>query len=269
VNLGFIGLGNMGTRIVTSQLEAGFGMTLWARREASLEPFAGTEAKAASSPAEVGAASDVVGICVWDEHDVDQVLLGDDGVLAGLRPGGSVAIHSTISPSACARLQAEAASRGCLLVDAPVSFVGTPKLLVMVGGETEAVEACRPALDAAGDPVLHLGPIGSGQIAKLVNNTMLAATIGIGDSALDLGADLGLDRGALLTALSSGSARGTWSVFAAPRPAAAGMSGRTGEWARKDVSLTVELAQEAGLDLDRAVLDLGRRGADVVDGNTG
>src|SRR6202011_5492016 len=108
------------------------------------------------------------------------------------------------------------------------------------------------------DPVLHLGPLGSGEVAKLVNNVLLAASIGLADDALDLGAALGLDRVALAAALSCGSARGTWSTFLASQPGESGArTGRTGEWARKDVGLTLDAARQAGLDPLRAVLALG------------
>jgi 3-hydroxyisobutyrate dehydrogenase len=268
MDVGFIGLGNMGRQIVDAQLDAGLPMTMWARREASLDPYADTGARFVGSPAEVGVASDVVGICVWDEADVDEILLGDDGVFAGLRRGAVVAIHSTISPAACKRLEDVASSFGCGLVDAPVSVGATfPKLLVMVGGHADAVARCRPALEVFGDPVVHLGPIGSGQIAKLMNNTLLAAQIGVADSAVELGSDLGLDREALVSVLSAGSARGTWSAFVHGRPAAGLGEGRTQEWARKDVGLAVDLASQRGIASERTILEIGALGADVVEGN--
>jgi 3-hydroxyisobutyrate dehydrogenase-like beta-hydroxyacid dehydrogenase len=266
MEIGFIGLGSMGSRIVDLLIDGGHHLTLWARRPASLEPFA-ARARAVPSPKEVGRASDLVGICVWDEHDVDQVLLGDDGVLAGIRPDAVLAIHSTIPPAACRRLQEIAATRGAHLIDAPVSVGSSlPKVLMLVGGERDTVERCRAALESAADPLLHLGPIGSGQIAKLVNNTMLAATIGLGDDAIAFGADLGLDATALAAALAAGSCRGTWSSFVhRPQPATADpATSRTTEWARKDVSYALGLAADAGLDQERHVLRLARRGADVV-----
>lgn len=265
VDIGFIGLGNMGTRIVSHMLDGGEHVTLWARRPASLEEFSG-RADTAASPAEVGRASDVVGICVWDEHDVDEVLLGERGVLAGLRPGGIVAVHSTISPGACRRLHAEASERGAELVDVPVSLgSNAPKLLVMVGGEPVVVERCREAFATFADPVLHLGAVGSGQIAKLVNNTLLAATVGIANDAIGLGGELGLDEAALTAALSSGSSRGTWSGLLSMRRARTDqLSGRTSEWAGKDVGLTLDIAGEAGCDLDRDVLRLATRGAEFL-----
>ena len=256
----------MGSHIVGLLLDSGYQMTLWARRQTSLEQFAG-RAHTARDPAEVGRASDLVGICVWDESDVDEVLLGEHGVLAGMRPGGVVAVHSTIAPAACRRLAREAAVRGIGLVDAPVSFgANAPKLLVMLGGDPPVVEGARPVLGAFGSPVVHLGPVGSGQIAKIVNNTMLAATVGLGSDALALGADLGVDEGALLTVLAAGSAGGTWTRLLSSRLAdeAAAPSGRTHEWATKDVALATELVTQARGDLDRDVLRLAARGADAL-----
>jgi 3-hydroxyisobutyrate dehydrogenase-like beta-hydroxyacid dehydrogenase len=266
VNVGFIGLGSMGSRIVTLLLDGGHHVTAWARRPASLEPFGGRCDRAAS-PAEVGARSELVGICVWDDHDVDEVLLGADGVFAGLPPGGVVAVHSTISPASCRRLHAEADRRGLGLVDAPVS-VGShlPKLLVMVGGDGNVVDQCRDAFDSFGDPVLHLGPVGSGQVAKLLNNTLLSATIGLGDDTIALGRDLDLDEEALAAALAAGSSGGTWSGLLARRRASVdGEPGRTHEWARKDVGLTLDLVAGAGIDPERDVLRLGARGADILE----
>ncbi len=266
MNVGFIGLGSMGSRIVTLLLDDGHHLTVWARRPASVEPFGG-RCDLAASPAEVGERSELVGICVWDDRDVDEVLLGADGVFAGLRPGGVVAVHSTISPASCRRLHAEAGRRGLGLVDAPVS-VGShvPKLLVMVGGDGKVVDQCRVAFDSFGDPVLHLGPVGSGQVAKLLNNTLLAATIGLGDDTIALGRDLDLDEEALAAALAAGSSGGTWSgLLARRRTAPDGEPGRTHEWARKDVGLTLDLAAGAGIDPERDVLKLGARGADILE----
>jgi 3-hydroxyisobutyrate dehydrogenase-like beta-hydroxyacid dehydrogenase len=220
--------------------------------------------RSVASPAELGEASDLVGVCVWDEHDVDEVLLGKSGVLAGLAPGGAVVIHSTISPAACLRLAEDANRRNVSMLDAPVS-VGSnvPKLLVLVGGDQETVTRCQPVLDSIGDPVVHLGPLGSGQIAKLVNNTLLAATVGLAEDALRLGAELGLDPVALIDALSAASSRGTWTSLLGPQIRGTSLStgGRTHEWATKDVGLTEAIAAKARTAAGQEVLRLARLGA--------
>lgn len=266
MNIGFIGLGSMGARIVNLLIDGGHNLILWARRPDSLRPFAG-RADFASSPGEVARASDMVGICVWGADDVEEVVLGENGVLSGARPGTVIAIHSTISPAACRLLGVKTAAADTYLIDAAVSVgANLPKLLMMVGGDRPVVDRCRPGLEAVADPLLHLGPLGSGQMAKLVNNTLLAATIGLADDAIALGADLGLDAEALGTALAAGSARGTWSSFVnRPRPTVEEPSARFAtEWARKDVGYAMSVVVEAGLETDRDVLRLARRGAEVV-----
>ena len=136
----------------------------------------------------------------------------------------------------------------------------------MVGGDGKVVDQCRSAFDSFGDPVLHLGPVGSGQVAKLLNNTLLAATIGLGDDTIAIGRDLDLDEEALAAALAAGSSGGTWSGLLARRRAAVDSEpGRTHEWARKDVGLTLDLVAGAGVDPERDVLRLGARGADILE----
>jgi len=194
--IGFIGLGNMGLRIVELLLEDGFDVVVWARRPQSIAPLQG-RVTVADSPAQLGSTVSLVGVCVWDEHDVEEVLLGNTGVFGGLASGGIVMIHSTIAPGACSRLAEQAAEIGVAVLDVPVSVgPNAPKVLALVGGDSEVVEKARPALRAFSEPAVHLGPLGSGQIAKLMNNTMQAATVGIGFEAVDAGVGLGLDRDA-------------------------------------------------------------------------
>jgi 3-hydroxyisobutyrate dehydrogenase len=265
MDIGFVGVGSMGSRIVDLLLDAGHHLTVWARRKETLARYHG-RAEEAPTPKDVARHSAMVGICVWSEDDVDQVLLRDDGVLAGMRSGGVVAVHSTISPRGCRRLEREAFNRGARLIDAPVS-VGArlPKLLMLVGGEQGAVEYCRPALESVADPLVHLGPVGSGQVAKLVNNTLVAATIGLADDAIAFGKELGLDPTALGTALASGAAGGTWSTFVNRALSAVPRERHTSEWARKDVGYALRLAVEEGASVDRVVLRLADRGIDVVE----
>jgi 3-hydroxyisobutyrate dehydrogenase len=124
VRVGFIGLGSQGAPMAQRIVEAGFPLTLWARRPKTVEPFRDTAASVASTPAGLGAASDIVGICVVADADVEDVLLRSDGVFAGMSPGGIVAIHSTIHPDTCRHLAEQAAERGVAIVDAPVSGGG-------------------------------------------------------------------------------------------------------------------------------------------------
>lgn len=244
--VGFIGLGSQGAPMARRIVEAGHPTTLWARRPATLEPFADTPARFAGSPAELAATSDIVCLCVVSDADVDDVLTREDGVLAGLRDGGLVAVHSTVHPDTCRAL----AARGISVVDAPVSGGGPAaaegRLLVMVGGEPEHVEACRPVFASYGDPVVHVGPLGTGQLTKLLNNVLFTANLATAASTLTLARDLGVDPGRLAEVVSHGTANS----FALGRIAAAGgtldrIAAHAGGLLHKDVRLVAELAAEA------------------------
>ena len=209
--VGFIGLGDQGGGMAERLIACGFDTTLWARREASLERFREMSASFADTPAELGAASDIVGICVVDDAGVLEVLRGESGVLSGMKPGGIIAIHSTISLDVCHTIARAAAKKGVRVIDAPVSGGGFAaaegKLTVLVGGDPDTYAKALPALETFGGNVFHLGPLGSGLIAKLVNNTLHAAHYALAQDALTAGAALGLDSEALGKALgvSSGS----------------------------------------------------------------
>jgi 3-hydroxyisobutyrate dehydrogenase len=251
--VGFIGLGSQGGPMARRIIEAGYPVTLWARRPATLEPFADTSAKTAGSPAELAAASDLVCVCVRDDADTDEVV---EAVLGGLAAGGVIAVHSTVHPDTCRRLAERAQAGGVGLIDAPVSG-GAPaaeagRLLVMVGGDEETVEFCRPVFASYGDPVVHLGPVGAGQVTKLLNNAAFTAHLGVAVSLLALGRSLGVDQLRLADVISHGSGNS----FALERVASAGGTlARIGEHAghllRKDVQLIADVAAAVPAEADR------------------
>jgi 3-hydroxyisobutyrate dehydrogenase-like beta-hydroxyacid dehydrogenase len=254
IRAGFIGLGSQGAPMARRIAEAGYPLTLWARRPASLEPFADTAAKTASTPAELAAGSDIIGLCVRDDNDIREVTSGDDGILAGIAAGSIIAVHSTVHPGTVRELAARAAEKGAHVVDAPVSG-GQPaasagRLLVMVGGEAEDVERAKPVFGTYGDPVVHLGPLGAGQITKLLNNTLFTAHLAVAASLLQLGRDLEVDPTRLAQVLGHGSG----GSFALARVADGGgtldrIAGVAGPLLAKDVRLTVAVAEAAGLDV--------------------
>ena len=227
-------------------IDAGFTTTLWARRPEALEPYRGSGASFAPSPSELAAASDLVCLCVVNDDDVQQVF---DAMLPGVAPGAVVAVQSTVHPSTMQRLADAAAARGATVIDAPVSGGGQAAaagtLLVMVGGDDETVARCRPVFEAYGDPVVHVGPLGAGQLAKLVNNAVFTANITLAEDALALGQAFGLDR----TALADVIARGSGNSFALGVVAGLGYAGlRTlgAPLLRKDVDIVTALAGEQG-----------------------
>jgi 3-hydroxyisobutyrate dehydrogenase-like beta-hydroxyacid dehydrogenase len=224
-------------------IAAGYETTLWARRAETLEPFADSGASFATTPAELAAASDLVCLCVVADADVEQVV---DDLLPAMAPGTVIAVQSTVHPETCIRLAAAAAAREVTLLDAPVSG-GQPaadagQLLVMVGGDADEFERCRPVFDTYGNPVVHVGPLGSGQLAKLVNNVVFIAHLGVANDAYVLGESLGLDRNALFTILSRGSgnsfALGVMSARSLPD-----MGALAGNLLVKDVDVIADVAR--------------------------
>jgi 3-hydroxyisobutyrate dehydrogenase-like beta-hydroxyacid dehydrogenase len=163
----------------------------------------------------------------------------------GIQTGSLVAIHSTVHPDTCASLAARAAELGASLVDAPVSGGGgaaaARALLVMVGGDDASVERCRPVFETYGDPVVHIGPLGTGQLAKLVNNLLFVANITLADDALALGASLGLQRDALAQVISRGSGN-SFGMGVASGTGIESLGQLAGGLLRKDVDIVTDVA---------------------------
>jgi 3-hydroxyisobutyrate dehydrogenase len=242
--IGFVGLGSQGGPMARAIVDAGFPTTLWARRPEPLAPYADTAALVAPTLGELGAASDVLCVCVVSDADVGAVLRGDDGALAAMPDGGIVVIHSTVHPDTCRRLQAD--FPGLCVIDAPVSGGGhkaaTRELLVMAGGDAEAFERCRPVLETFANPLLHLGPLGAGQEAKLLNNAVFTAQLGLAADVYALAAERGLDVAALTTVLNEGSGRSYAAQVVAGSGHHLGPLGKTaGPLLAKDVGILGDL----------------------------
>ena len=249
MRIGFIGLGSQGGPMARRIIESGHPMTLWARRPQALEAFSDTEAKLAGSPAELAAASDLVCLCVVGDADVVEVVEGEQGVLAGLRPGSVIAVHSTVHPNTCRELAKKAGAQGVSVIDAPVSGGGQAaakgRLLVMVGGDAAVVERCRPIFETFADPVVHLGELGSGQTTKLLNNLLFTANLATAATALSLASELGVSPERLTEVVS----RSSGNSFALNAIGGTGgldrIAGLAGTLLRKDVRLVVDLANRA------------------------
>ncbi len=258
MHVGFIGLGSQGGPMARRIVEGGYPMTLWARRPATLEPFADTPAKVAESPAELAATSDLVCLCVVGDADIDEITGGEHGLLSAMKPGSVIAVHSTVHPNTCRELANKAGAQGVSVIDAPVSGGGPAaaagRLLVMVGGDADVVERCRPVFETYADPVVHLGELGSGQTTKLLNNLLFTANLGTAATALSLASALGVapDRLTEVVSRSSGNS------FALNALGGIGglerLAGVAGGLLQKDVRLVVDLADQAGAS-GGAVLD--------------
>jgi 3-hydroxyisobutyrate dehydrogenase-like beta-hydroxyacid dehydrogenase len=265
LRVGFVGLGSQGGPMARRIVDEGFPTTLWARRRESLQPFADTNARLADSVRELGRDCDVLGVCVVSDADVDAVLRGPDGALAVMRPGGVVVVHSTTHPDTCRRLQDDHPALHVL--DAPVSGGGhraaSRELLVMVGGEPDVLDRVRPVLESFANPLVHLGPLGSGQVGKLLNNALFTAQIGLAADTFALAREHRLDSSRLAAVLAHGSGRS----YAAQIVAAAGedlsaFASNAGPLLAKDVGILTSLQQDSGSPLVAAAREaLVRMGA--------
>ncbi|MFH5824642.1 NAD(P)-dependent oxidoreductase [Georgenia sp. AZ-5] len=250
MRVGFIGLGDQGEPMAEAIAEAGHELHVWARRPEVMAPFVERGAVGHASAAELAAEVEHLGLCVGSEADVRSVLF-DGGVLEALPDGAVVAIHSTISPEACQRIAAEAPPYGVDVIDAPVSggrrVAQERGLLVMVGGEEAPVSRAMPVLETYGNPVRHLGPIGSGQVVKVLNNLLMNANLTNSHLVLELGRHLGLDRAALRELLLHGTSR-SFALSALDDQVIPGkLSAVTG---RKDLAVARQFIDGAGSPVD-------------------
>lgn len=210
MKVGFIGLGVMGRPMALHLLEAGHELSVYARRAEAAQPLVDAGAKACASPAEVAAASEVVFTMVTAGADVEQVALGEDGIVHGAKPGTVLVDMGTIPPGTARRVAAKLAAKGIETIDAPVSGgeVGARNatLAIMAGGKAEVLARVRPLLERLGKTIVHIGPSGAGQVAKACNQMIMVACIEAVAEALLLARQSGADPEKVRQALAGGSA---------------------------------------------------------------
>ena len=254
MRVGFIGLGAMGRPMALNLLRGRHAVTVYVRRAASAAPAVERGAAVASTPAALAAGCDVVFTMVTGTSDVEGVLLGDDGVVRGARPGTVVIDTSTIDPQAARAIAATLGERGIEMLDAPVS--GGPQgardatLSIMVGGKPEVLERVRPLLECVGAKVRHMGGSGAGQATKACHQLLLLVTAQGVAEALTLARQSGLDPGRVRKAMLDGMASSRVLDFFGDRMVrrdfAAGIESRL---YHKDLDIVLSLAHELGVAL--------------------
>jgi len=208
--IGFIGLGIMGAPMARNLLKAGYALAVHDIVSEKVRALADAGAQAAGSAREAAARSDVVITMLPNSPEVRQAVLGPDGVLEGARPGTILVDMSSIAPLASRRIAEEVSRKGVVMLDAPVSG-GEPKaiegkLAIMVGGPTEAFEQVRPILAVMGSAVTHVGGIGSGNVAKLANQIIVALNIAAMSEAMVLATKAGVSAEKVYQAIRGGLA---------------------------------------------------------------
>ena len=206
--VGFVGLGIMGKPMAENLVEAGYDLVVYNRTREKAEELEG--AQVAGSPREVAENSDIIITMLPDSPQVEEVLAGEDGVFEGIKDGVLIVDMSTISPVVTEELSEKAREQGASMLDAPVSggdvgaIDGT--LSIMVGGSDEDFGRALPLFEVMGDTVIHVGPVGTGQVVKAANQIVVALTIEAVSEALVLGSRGGVAPEKILDVLGGGLA---------------------------------------------------------------
>jgi 3-hydroxyisobutyrate dehydrogenase-like beta-hydroxyacid dehydrogenase len=202
-NIGFIGMGHMGSHMVPRLMNAGYHLTVYDRTREKAQAIAG--ATVAETPKEAAAHSDILISIVTNDPALEEVMVGPNGVLAGTHAGSVIIDMSTVSPHTSRRLFQAAREKGVAMIDAAVSGsvpqVEQGSLVIFVGGEQETYQMCKPVLDILGQSSFYMGPSGMGTTMKLVVNTLLGLGMQALAEAIALGEKAGLDKGLLLDVL--------------------------------------------------------------------
>jgi len=176
MRVGFVGLGNIGAPMAERLVKGGMDTVVFDVREQARAELAAKGARAAESCAALAREAEVIGVCVRDDHDVYQVVSGENGLLAHAAAGTVIALHSTILPRTVLEVGRAAAARGIGVLDAPITGgaagAQSGKLTYIVGGDTELLERCRPVFSTSAAKIVHTGALGSGAATKLCNNLM-------------------------------------------------------------------------------------------------
>jgi 3-hydroxyisobutyrate dehydrogenase len=256
----FIGLGVMGFPMAGHLAAAGHDVTVYnrtgSRAEEWVSRFGGV---AAATPAAAAAGADIVMCCVGNDLDVRQVLLGENSALQGMAPGSLLVDHTTASAELARELQEEALQCDLGFLDAPVSGgqagAENGKLTIMVGGELDVFERALPVLECYARCVRRLGPAGSGQLAKMVNQICIAGVVQGLAEGLDFAERAGLDAAAVVEVISRGAAQ-SWQMENRYQTMLAGEyeHGFAVDWMRKDLALVLAEGERMGMPLELARL---------------
>jgi 3-hydroxyisobutyrate dehydrogenase-like beta-hydroxyacid dehydrogenase len=255
MRIAFIGLGVMGFPMAGHLRAAGHEVTVFNRTQARAREWQRQHGGAsAATPAEAAARAELAFLCVGNDDDVRSVVLGEEGVFAGLAPGGAVVDHTTASAELARELESLARERQLGFLDAPVSGgqAGAEKgaLTIMVGGAADVFARVEPVVQAYARCVRLLGPSGSGQLAKMVNQICIAGIVQGLAEAFQFSEQAGLDTAAVVEVISQGAAQ-SWQMDNRYRTMLAGEyeHGFAVDWMRKDLGMVLSQAGSMGLEL--------------------
>lgn len=266
--VGFVGLGNIGFPMARNLATAGFALTVFDVTPGPLERLAAEGAHVATSLREVARQCEIIEVCVRDDAQVEDVLLGRDGLVGAARPGTIVAVHSTIRPRTVARLAERAAAGGVHVLDVPITGAArgaeARTLCYMAGGDAALIERCRPVFETSGARIVHTGALGSGMATKLCNNVMMYLGFLAAFEATVLAEGAGLSEEALrsVTEANGVMTRPMLYYLDLRKRVLAGTGGdalqeqleKITDLAEKDLAIAIEFGRELGLSLPGAAM---------------
>ncbi|MDG0991722.1 MAG: NAD(P)-dependent oxidoreductase [Luminiphilus sp.] len=256
----FIGLGAMGFPMAGHLQRAGYPTTVYNRSPTKASHWHETyQGKTAPTPAEAALNADLVFVCVGNDDDVREVTLGNQGVLATLKPGSILIDHTTASADLARELQAACQKKNIGFLDAPVSGgqagAESGQLTIMAGGETSTFDSAQPMMSIYGKSVRLMGPCGTGQLTKMANQICIAGVLQGLSEALHFSDRAGLDTAAVIEAISQGAAQ-SWQMDNRSQTMIQGQFdfGFAVDWMRKDLGLVLDAASRAGASLPLTAL---------------
>ncbi len=253
--LAFLGLGVMGAPMATHLLRAGHQVTVYNRTAAKAQAWAQQYGgRFAATPCEAASGADVVFCCVGNDDDLRSVVLGEQGALAGMTEGAVLVDHTTASATVARELHAAARARGVHFMDAPVSGgqagAENGQLTVLCGAEQNVFDRVAPVIAAYAKACTRMGEVGSGQLAKMVNQICIAGVVQGLSEAIAFGEAAGLDMPTVLAAIGQGAAQ-SWQMDNRGQTMLQGQFdfGFAVDWMRKDLAIVLDEARHNGAKL--------------------
>jgi len=256
MRVAFVGLGVMGYPMAGYLSQAGHDAVVYNRTTAKAEKWtAEHDGSSALTPAEAATGADIVFCCVGNDDDVREVILGKEGILAGIDRGGIIVDHTTASATLSREIHARAAEMGVGFLDAPVSGgqagAEAGQLTVMVGGDQDVFGRAVPVMGCYAKAVTLIGPVGSGQLAKMVNQICIAGIVQGLSEGLHFAQCAGLDPAVVIESISKGAAQSwqmenRWQTMVNDEFE----FGFAVDWMRKDLGITLDEARQNGAQLE-------------------
>lgn len=260
MRVAFVGLGVMGFPMAGYLARSGHDVAVYNRTTAKADAWRKEySGSIAPTPAAAARSAEIVFVCVGNDDDVRQVILGDDGVLGAIPNGGIVVDHTTASATIAREIHALAADQGIGFLDAPLSGgqagAENGQLTIMVGGDADVFARAEPVMDCYAKAITLIGSAGSGQLAKMVNQICIAGVVQGLAEALHFAKRSGLDSELVISAISQGAAQ-SWQMENRWKTMVGGEFefGFAVDWMRKDLAIALEEANRNGATLEMTEL---------------